>query len=302
MRHVAGDADEGVMAGVEDDDDVAGDDVDGDVGDVEDDDDMEVDEQEVDEEPSAAGGLEESVVVLDEGSVEVVEVEVAVLVEVGVEDDDVEDVDDVEDDDYDEVEDVGEGEDVAAAAQLMRLATTMATRSSQSGMMTVMDQWGDEEVARSIDASWSGASWYGIEVAVDEAGMRGLRATADIPPHTLVTLYDGRLLGFGVAARRAACALDIQTHLNETDGWYVDGLPLVRAWEADPGGVQGRGLAAFVNHSSSPNGKLVAFEVRASRLGIYYKMHQLLLTTRSCSPLTPARHSLLLAGHISCAT
>ena len=225
----------------DDDDDVGDDDgEDGEDGDTEDD--MEVDA--FVEEVDASGG----VVVLE----------------------DVED--DVEDEDSDDdVEDVvGDVDDVAFAAQdLLRLGHSSRSRSSQSRSsrsLLAMDPWDD--VARSIYASWSGVRWHGVQVAHDEAGLRGLRATVEIPSNTLVTVYDGHRLGYGVAAKREACGLDEQTHLNETDGWYTDGLPLVRAWEADPGGraVRGRGLAAFVNHSSTPNGEFVSHNQ-----AIYYK-------------------------------
>ena len=80
-------------------------------------------------------------------------------------------------------------DDVASAAHgLMRLGRSSRSHSSRS--LHTMDPWNDE-VSKAVEASWSGYQWRGIEVATDEAGLRGLRATSEIPPNTLVTMHDG---------------------------------------------------------------------------------------------------------------
>ena len=80
---------------------------------------------------------------------------------------------------------------------------------------------------------------------ISNAG-NGLFAERDYKSKELVTIYDGE---YGLS-EEDLCKRMPQTHINYTEGLYVDGLRELQV---------GKGMGSFVNHSNKPNSELVAW-------------------------------------------
>ena len=79
---------------------------------------------------------------------------------------------------------------------------------------------------------------------ISNAG-NGLFAERDYKSKEFVTIYDGE---YGLS-EEDLCKRMPQTHINYTEGLYVDGLRELQV---------GKGMGSFVNHSNKPNSELVA--------------------------------------------
>ena len=91
----------------------------------------------------------------------------------------------------------------------------------------------------------------GLTIADSEGGL-GLFAQRDFGSMQFITMYEGDALGYLEPGQTAACQLDVQTHVTQCGGFYVDGYPLSQAYRRDPQSIIGHGGGTFANHAEMP--------------------------------------------------